>query len=260
MASAADAAGPRAVVGTLNGTVERKTGATWTQLRVGDALAETDVVRTAAGASAQLVFDSATVEISDRSQLTVTEITQTLSQIDLSEGRVVADVVPSADGAFRIAGLNRDAVVEARDGRFAVLESGKGELTVAAERGSVRFSARGAEVVVNAGQQSTAGVARSPSAPTAIPPSLFLKVAVPGDGRARVSSVVGETRPGAVVSINGARHATDPQGKFRVPIELVEGNNQIVVEVDDVSGRHEQRVVRKRIDTSGPAVGTQVTW
>jgi hypothetical protein len=259
----ADAAMLRTVIVGVTGNVERRSGDTWVAVAIGDSLDAKDAIRTKEGAKARIDVGSKIVELDDRTEITVNEISTTVSSIVLAEGRVSANSAASSGEAarvIRIATRDSDAVAEATDGKFAVLAQGNGHVTVAAETGTVKVTAHGASVDVHAGEQSTVIAGTAPAPPTKIPSSLFLKVSAANAGPDRVEALRGETTPGAIVSINGVRTLAADTGAFETRVPLKQGANLIVVSVEDATGRREQKVIKRSIDAKGPRLDTQVEW
>ncbi len=243
----------------VSGRVEKRAGAQWIELAVGDRLTAQDTIRTAAGASATLDI-GALVEVDDLTELTVGEISASLAQVALTEGRISANAGEAGGARIRISTRDTDAVAETDQGRFDVLSSGHGQVTVAATEGDVRLTARNTTVVVSAGKLSTVQAGAAPSAPREIPPSLFLKVSAAAQARDR-AALRGETTPGAIVSINGVRAVTDDRGAFTAEAPLHAGANTIIVSVEDATGRRERKVIHRHVgSTSPPRLETQVEW
>jgi len=251
------AAPPVSSVTKVAGRVEKRAGAQWVELRVGDALTAQNTIRTAAGASATLDV-GALVEVDDLTELTVGEISASLAQVALTEGRVTASA--TGDTTIRISTRDTDAVAEASRGRFDVLSSGHGQATVAATEGDVKVTAKNTTVVIPAGKLSIVAAGEAPTAPSAIPTSLFLKVSAAAQARDR-AALRGETTPGAVVSINGVRAAADAHGVFTGEVPLRNGANTIIVSVEDATGRREQKVIQRNVaNVRPPRLETQVDW
>jgi hypothetical protein len=245
----------RTRVTAVTGKVERRASSGWATLKVGDELTARDTIRTGDGASATLDA-GVVVEVADRTELTVGEITASLSELALAEGRITANA-GSGGPTVRISTRNSDAIAQADTGRFDVLSTGAGDMTVAAREGTVRVTGNRKSVDVTAGQQSTVIAGRAPTAPSAIPPSLFLKVAA--NHNRGVSNVRGEAPPGAVVSINGVRTAVVPgDGRFAADVPIEKGETKIIVHVEDVLGRTERKILARRIGT--PKLETEVEW
>jgi len=249
----------RTVVVDLHGTVEKQVGERWVAIGAGDRLLEQDTIRTGDGASAHLQTGDQLVELGDRSEVTVGEISASVADYMLAEGRVTA-TTGERGRAIRIETRGTDAVAESASGRFDVASTGAGQVAVAAEHGDVQVSAHGTRVAVHAGEQTVVAAGATPAAPSKIPPSLFLKVSAAGGGRDPVAALHGETAPGAVVSINGTRTMADDRGGFTSHVALAAGDNVIVVSVEDATGRATQKVIKRSLDRSGPKVSTEVDW
>ncbi len=258
-APVAATAPPAAIVIDVDGNVERRAGADWTPVVSGDRLSLQDTIRTADGAHAHIEVGGTAVELADRSEITVVDISLSVSQISLDEGRVSANAGEPGGPRIRIEARGAGAVAEADTGRFDVISSGEGHAAIAAETGEVKVTAHGADVEVHAGEQAFVHDGAAPSAPIKIPASLFLKVGI-ASGTAHTAVLRGETTPGAVVNIDGVPSGADAQGHFSSTVAMREGANTIVVFVEDASGRRERKVIRRSLDTRGPDVKTEVTW
>ena len=167
------------------------------------------------------------------------------------------------NGRLRVEVRGTDAAAEATRGRFAMLAGGSGEVDVATEEGSVRVSAQSKTVEVAAGQHSIVRPQRAPTQPEPIPPSLYLKLRSPDAvaQRSRRTTVRGQTTPGAVVRVNGVRAETGESGDFAATVPLEEGRNDLVVAVQDVTGRRvERKLPTITVDTSAPEVRGEVSW
>lgn len=255
----AAAAVARTTVRSVSGVAERRVGDTWIALKIGDELGINDEIRTQEGAATELDLGGDTVvTIGAASNLTLREVSESVSNVLLGSGRVSADV-PAGSSRVRIETRGGAAFVESDEGAFSAIASGRGDVTVATTRGAARLTSNGAAVMVASGEQSTARIGSAPSVPTPIPASLFLKVK-PLSGDEKETVVRGETAPGAVVSVNGVRLPTDEAGKFDTRLAAVDGERMIVVFVEDAAGRREERVLRRTVNTRPPPVKTEVTW
>ena len=242
----------------VEGRVEKHVGDRWVPLVAHDPLTAQDTIRTSDGARARIQSGDTTVELGDRSEITVGEISTQLSEYLLGEGRVSAQA-GGAGTTIRILTRGTDAVAEAGAGRFDVLEADPGHVAVASEQGTVTVTARGRAVDVHPGEQTVVLAGSAPSAPAKVPPSLFLKVgAMTTHGH--VAALHGETAPGALVMIGGARIAPDAQGTFAADVPLNDGENVIVVLVEDAMGRTQRKVVKHVVDAKGPEVNAKVEW
>jgi hypothetical protein len=246
-----------AVMIDVKGRVEKRAGSVWVVLDAAEHLTVQDTIRTASDAEATIDIGGATVLIAANTEITVGEITSSVSQLSLTEGRIKTNAGQPGGPTIRIS--TRDAIAEADAGTFDVLSTGNGAVTVAAEDSHVKLTAHGASVDIPAGRQSTVVTGAVPSAPTRIPASLFLKVSVAGAARS-TAALRGETQPGVVLSINGIRAETDADGRFTADVPLRKGDNVIVVSVIDALGRREQRLIKKSIGMTAPRLETEVQW
>ena len=243
---------------TVTGRVEKRAGAGWVGLRDGDQLTALDTIRTAEGARATLDL-GALVEVDDRTELTVGEISESLSEVALTEGHVSANAGATGGPIIRISTRDVGAIAETDVGRFDVLSSGTGQVTVAAGEGDVKVTAHGTTVSVPAGNLSTIRTGEAPTAPREIPTSLFLKVSAAVDAR-DPDAIRGQTTPGAVVSIGGVRATAAADGQFTGRAALRPGTNTIIVLVEDATGRRARKVLSRRIPSTKPRLDTQVEW
>ena len=256
-------AGGRVVVTAVAGTVERRNpDGSWVALEQGAELSLDDVIRTSEDGTARLdLGDAATVAVAEATEFTVAEVSASLSRVRLEDGRVTAKVYGQTGSRLKVEVKGSDAVAESGRGEFSVLSDGAGQVAVAAKEGTVALSAAGKTVEVGAGQQSVVAKGSGPSAPEKIPPSLFLKVRGGGKvQRARETTIRGTTRRGAIVSINGVRAPVGDDGGFETRVALREGENQVRVEVVDVSGRRQEKSVGVTVDSKPPDVSGEVDW
>jgi hypothetical protein len=259
----AAAAKPRGIkVTSVSGAVELKRA---TQppapLHVGDELGSDDVVRTEEGSAGLDVGGVAEVQVAPRTQVAVGELSEQLKRVKLRDGRVSA-VVHSSGGGFEVEAQDGQAVARALKGEFAVQASGA-HVAVATKSGEVTLAAHGRSVQIGAGQISVVDAQAPPSAPSEIPPSLYVKLTSshPPEQRARDTLVKGTTTPGAVISVGGVRTVADAAGGFTAKVALREGANDLVIESEDVLGRKQRAPVpRIVVDTRQPDVKSKVKW
>ncbi len=253
---------PSVVVTSVEGTVERRTGEhTWEPIAAGAALSPDDVLRTGDDGAVAIAVGDAEVRMDPNTQIAVPAITETVAGVRLGQGRIAANVPGDSGRVFGVNVDGSDAVAETSSGEFAVLTSGDGEAIVAATRGTVRVTAKQKTVEVTAGELSVVERGAPPSAPKAIPSSLFLKVKRPGKKqRSKKYTVRGKTAPGAVIRVNGVPVRVDASGAFSEVIALEEGKNDVAIESRDVGGRREKQRVEVVVDSTGPRVGGDVKW
>lgn len=266
-AGAAEPMSRKARVVAVSGLVTtRGTGADgeWKELKAGDELDPDMSVRTGRGAEAKLqVGNGVEVRLSPRSEFSIREITEGVSRVRLEQGRVSASVDENGKQVLKVEAQGSDAVVESSGGRFGMVTDGKGQVAVATETGKVKLSAKGKTVDVEAGQQSTVSLGSAPSAPTAVPKSLFLKVVDPvkRTTNRRQTVVRGQTEPGTLVRVEGELAQVDAKGRFKVPVALKDGVNRIDVEVEDARGRTKAYSMPDVVvDRKKPEIEAEMEW
>jgi hypothetical protein len=255
----------RIVIVEVEGKVERSlAGIDWIKVVKGDALQPEEAIRT--DENGRLVLDvgqAATVDIGPQSKFSVREIKNSIARVELDEGRLGAVVHGEGNSRLRVETRGSEAIAESAGGDFAVLASGRGQMSVATRAGTVRLSVKDKSVVVSAGEQSTAKNGLAPSAPQAIPGSLFLKVNRPSTlvQREKQAAISGTSIPGAVISVNGVRVETDERGEFTALVPLAEGKNELRVEALDVLGHLKSTALPSITVKSQIAdVQTKMTW
>ncbi len=250
----------------VEGVVERRRGnqPQYQPIAAGDTLLEEDSLRTAGGGSAELeIGRGARVEVAERSEFRVAELSDGLSQVRLEGGRIRARVQGGGASSLRVEVKDSDAVVETASGEFAMLRGNDAQLTVATDEGEVNVTAKQTRVRVGKGEQSVVVVGEPPSIPSRIPPSLFLKISRGAPRRLSKPSATigGETAPGAIVQVNGKAVRVGADGKFSADVSLVEGRNELVVSAEDVAGRREAQTLNPvTVDTTAPEIKGRVVW
>ncbi len=240
----------------VSGTVEVRRGAgEWRPVKAGEALRPSDSVRTLHGSYAVVINGEAVeVRMDAGTELTIEELTHSLSRFLLRKGRTTTRVRPGARQTVEVTAAGSDAVARTEGGTFAMSNNGAGTVAVATREGEVTFLGRGKVVIVRAGQQSIVLPGRGPSDPTPIPSSLLLKVSWPA--RSTVSKrqlvVSGQTEPGAHVDVAGEFVLTDEHGRFSRPVSLQEGRNTMQVQALSVGGLHQQEQHDLTVDTRPP--------
>lgn len=245
-----------------NGTVERRVGDDdlWQPVEVGEELAIDDVIRTGADGALVLAVGAAEVRLDPDSTIGVAQLERAVTRLRIDDGRVAA-VVPPGGGGLGIAVGEGGAVAETDEGEFSVLSTGDGGATVASTAGEVKVTSAGKTVAVPAGRQTRVAKGAAPTAPRAIPTSLFLKVKSSRKVLQKTTySVRGETSPGAVISVNGVKVQVDENGEFVSVVTLREGKNEVTVRGRDATGRTQRSTVGLVVDTKGPRVGGDVQW
>jgi hypothetical protein len=264
--AASRSASVRASVTSAEGFVEVKDRASgqWRKLTVGDALDDDDSVRTGRNGEARLrLSDGIEVRLSPRSEFTIRELTAGASRVRLEVGHVSAAVDATRNQVLRVEASGSDAVAETRGGEFGMVTDGAGQVAVATKTGAVNLTARGKTVEVLAGNASTVINGAEPSAPSAMPASLLLKVADPVRRTTNVSSTVieGTTIPGALVHAQEKTVVADKAGRFKVPVRLDDGANKIGITVVDALGRQKDVTLPEIVvDRKKPEIDAQMNW
>ncbi|HET8933695.1 MAG TPA: FecR domain-containing protein, partial [Polyangiales bacterium] len=245
-------------VRTVEGHVERRgaEGEQWQPLAPNASVSEADSVRTDEGARAVLSAGEGgmEIELAEQSELAMKEIKHDQARVVVERGRLSAAMGKGAT-KLSVGARDNDAVVEAKQGAFAVLRDGDGQVAVAVTEGDVAVTAQQTRVQVGAGEQSIVAKNQPPAKPTRIPTSLFLKVSRSGPARVNQHSteLAGVTSPGAAVFVNGTPVTTDATGAFKAKVALQEGKNQLQVTVRDAMGRNRQeQLADVTVDTQPP--------
>jgi hypothetical protein len=233
-------------VTAVRGTVEYAdvAGGNWKPLLPGIEVAVDDSLRTADGASAELrVGERSTIEVAERSELTVREITRSVHRFKLTRGRLSADYAADGTRVLRVEGTD-GAIVETRQGRVGVMRN-ESAVAVAAKSGSATLRSAGKTVKVGPGRQAVAPTDQPPKSARPIPIHVLLRVAhhkrpLPGD---RTALVRGTTAPGTRVRVNGIAADIGTDGAFEARIPVRVGRNRVVAVVEDALGRSERKVL-----------------
>ncbi len=242
----------------VEGQVEiRRADGTWAPAQKGEKLRTSDSVRTQDGSYAVLVGgDRYEVKMEPGTEISVDELTDSISKILLSTGMATARVNGAARHSFEVRAKGSDAVAKTSAGAFSISNNGEGTVAVGTREGEVELFGQGKVVIVRAGQQSVVRPGQEPSAPAPIPSSLLLKVQWPAKLATRRQVIVsGEAEPGARVEVAGKVVVVDQQGRFRQPLKLSEGKNQLTVRALSVGGLSAEDGREVRLDTTAPSIG-----
>jgi hypothetical protein len=249
----------------VEGHVERRgaNGEQWQPLAPNASVSEQDSVRTDEGASAVLSGESGMeIEIAEQSELAMLALKGDQAKVVVERGRLSAAMGTGAT-KLSVSARDNDAWVEAKQGAFAVLRDGDGQLAVAVTEGDVAVTAQQTRVQVAAGEQSIVPRNQPPEKPTRIPTSLFLKVSRSGPSRVNqhTTELSGLTSPGAAVFVNGAAVTTDATGAFTAKVSLQEGKNELHVAVRDAMGRsRKEQLADVTVDTQPPKLKGKTVW
>jgi hypothetical protein len=265
---AAAAAVPNALLSQARGTVQIRKGtdekAPWVDVAAGTVLSADDSLRAGRNAEATITMgDGVEVRLSPRSELRVRELSEAVARVRLDEGHVTATVDNGKNRVLRVQTKGGDAEAESRGGTFGVVTDGRGQLAVATTTGTVKLSAHGETVDVAAGQASTVTAGSAPTAPAEVASSLFLKIGALAATQTNQTSttVMGTTTPGALVRSGDQVTTADSRGRFAMRVPLRDGKNDLAVEVQDASGRREdKRLPPVVVDRVKPKIDAAVQW
>ncbi len=253
---------------SLEGRVLVRHGAKgpFTPASAGTLLGPDDTIRTAPGASVDLVAGDHRVHLVPGTDVQVKELTADLSRFLLGTGMVTAKAAPGAKGQGRELQVDvkgTDVAARARHGAFTMSSNGKGTVKVASRSGEVHVAARGKEVVLRGREETLVRPGQAPGPPRPAATSLLLHVRWP-PRRAlnhREITVAGRTDAGALVFVAGRPVRVDASGRFHARVRLEEGANRVDVAARDVAGNRggarsphlvvDTRGAKARFDTQG---------
>ena len=244
----------------IQGTVEvrhhHEADAAWKPAQPGEALHPKDSVRTADGSYAVLIGGEAVqVRMEPGTEISVAELTATLSRLKLENGMTTARVRGGGNHTLEIEAVGSGAVARTEAGTFAMSNDGKGTVGVGTREGEVTLLGQGRVVIVRAGQQSIVRPGQAPSDPTPVPTSLLLKVNWPAKAsklKKREVLVTGTTEPGARVELAGKTITPDADGRFSHTVPLQEGRNPVTVRALSVGGLRQEENRELKVDTRAP--------
>lgn len=245
-------------LGEQEGRVEvRNPDGTWREAIAGEALPAATRIRTGDDGRAVLGSgDRYEVQLESGTEVSVEELTSSISRLLLERGMATADV-QGGRHVFEVSTRGSDAVARTRAGRFTVSNDTQGTVAVAATRGEVELSGGGKLVVVRAGQQSLILRGEGPTEPAPIPESLLLKVQWPKarELTRRRLVIAGRAEPGSQVQVDGIPLQVGADGTFRREVQLREGDNKVQVRARGVGGGQVESTHEVRVDTTPPKVG-----
>jgi len=239
----------------IRGTVEvRRGGGPWRTASVGEALHPSDAVRTREGAYAVIIGgEDVEVRMEAGTEISVEELTDSLSRILLGSGMTTARLKIGAGQTLEMKAAGSDAVARTEGGTFTMSNNGAGTVALATLVGEVAFSGQRKVVIVRAGQQSVIRPGRGPTEPTPIPTSLLLKVNWPARPQRRIV-LSGQTDVGNLVDVGGRIIPTDEQGRFSHLMPLEEGANSVQIRAVSVGGLRQEAKRDLTLDTTPPPV------
>jgi len=247
-------AGPVAVeLSSAQGEVQvrRSSSGPWGPAQLPISLGFDDSVRTGAGGAATLkVGREGTIELRERTEVSVRQLLANRARFRLERGRIGA--TPGGT-SVAIESSGSSAVAEATTGSFAVFNDGRGLVAVVADAGEVKLTTNGGDTMLAAGQGARV-VGDSAPAPEAVPRSVLLKVAWPEEKVTRALNVTlrGEADPGAVVAVNGVKTRIEADGHFETEVPLAPGTNHVSITTTDRFGRTATAEETVRVERRAP--------
>ncbi len=247
-------AGPVAVeLSSAQGEVQvrRSSSGPWGPAQLPISLGFDDSVRTGAGGAATLkVGREGTIELRERTEVSVRQLLANRARFRLERGRIGA--TPGGT-SVAIESSGSSAVAEATTGSFAVFNDGRGLVAVVADAGEVKLTTNGGDTMLAAGQGARV-VGDSAPAPEAVPRSVLLKVAWPEEKVTRALNVTlrGEADPGAVVAVNGVKTRIEADGHFETDVPLAPGTNHVSITTTDRFGRTASAEETVRVERRAP--------
>jgi hypothetical protein len=249
----------------VTGAVEvRRNGGAWEVAKPGVPLHSSDAVRTKDGSYAVLIIGGEAVEVQmdPGTEVSVQQLTSSLSRIKLESGMATAIVRPGKRHTLEVKAAGSDAVAKTSEGTFTMSNNGAGTVAVGTREGEVSFLGNGKVVIVRAGQQSVIRPGGAgPSEPTQIPSSLLRKVQWPsGRQKKREITVQGEAEPGSRLELAGESFSPTQDGKFTRTVALKEGENEVKLKVSSVGGNREEASQKFLVDTQPPKLKVKMPW
>ncbi|MDY7232584.1 FecR domain-containing protein [Hyalangium rubrum] len=245
-------------ISEVSGTVEvRRKDGTWQKVEKGVTLRATDAVRTRDGSYAVLIGgESVLVRMDSGTEVTVEQLSDSLSRIMLASGMATTTVRPGSRHTFEVKAANSDAVARATEGTFTMSNDGEGTVAVGSREGQVEFVGNGKVVIVRAGQQSVVRPgSNGPSEPTPVPASLLRKVQWPaGRQNKREIVVQGQAEPGIRLEVGGETFSPSKDGSFTRTVALKEGENEVKIRAVSVGGSQQEDSQKFSVDTRPPVI------
>lgn len=252
-----------ATVVEVEGVLERRVGeGGWVPVGPGERLQAEDAIRTPAGGQAVLAIgDASRIDVTERTELSVREITAAVQRLRLARGRITLDHQVDGARVLVVESERGDAVARTNGARFSILSTGAA-LSVATETGVVRLESGGAKVDVAAGQQSIALRGAPPSRVAPIPVDVLLRVGAAAAPRDPLLCAViqGRVEAGSEVLVEGKPVEVAPDGRFEARVPRARGKLQVRVVTRDVAGRIAQRTVPCAAPPGAEVTDFAVRW
>ncbi|HXU83932.1 MAG TPA: hypothetical protein VN914_21200, partial [Polyangia bacterium] len=243
-------------VASIEGPVEALHNGQWYVVQAGDLLPQQDILRTNKGAKVLLRRGGAEIEILEDVDVRLDQLAQDRPLLAmLRGGHLMASVeAPNETVEISAGGTRSQNKGPAR----WVLQQGPGGVILGTVKGEVLFGAKGKQVNVKAGQESTARPGEQPTDPETIPEELLLSVMWPElEGSQAQVPVGGKVRPSTRVKVNGADAPVRADGRFVSSVPLGVGQNKVEVEAQDILGH--KKAVSKTLHRTPPTPTLETT-
>jgi hypothetical protein len=243
-------------VASIQGAVEALHNGQWYVVQAGDLLPMQDIIRTNKGSNALLRRGGAEIEVREDVDVRLDQLAKNTASFGLLRG---SSVVTSVEDPSQTVEITANGASARNQGPSRwVVQQGASGVTVGTAKGEVVFSARGKQVMVRAGQESTAKPDEEPSQPETIPEDLLLSVMWPEIDHAQPQAqIAGKTRPSSRVKVNGVEAPVHADGRFATSVPLGVGPNKVEVQAEDILGN--KKAVNKTIRRPPPSPSLETT-
>ncbi len=231
--------------------------------RLGETLASQDTLQTGVGGRVVVgIGGDGRLDIGPQTEVQITSVDGDDVEVELFGGRMSARVMPDSR-AVRIARDARAIIVT--DAELDVAVDADGDLFVQVERGAASVEGILGAFEVSAGQRLATRDGRVAEIGP-VPTSLLLEVQWPAGTRVRRAAfrVQGTTRSAIPIDLSGGATSmtveADQDGNFSAELELVEGENTLIITAQDPLGETttSERIIR--LDSTGPAFSGDVEY
>jgi len=249
---------------SMTGVAERSnaTDGNWIPVEKGNKLQADDAIRTKEEASVILAADDESkIELEEKSELSVTEISETVHKVDVASGKIDVNYGKSKDRTLKISSAGEDVIASTKAGKF-IFQKTKNTVTVATKEGDVAFKAHEKEITVSEGMFSQVVEGDGPLPVKPIPLAVMLRVANPKKAvqEAAITTITGVTDIGASVSVNNVKAKVNKNGKFKVVVPLKLGKNNLKVVANTPWGHAKKQLSPITVTNNTKVDSADVRW
>jgi hypothetical protein len=238
-------------VASIEGAVEALHNGQWYVVQAGDLLPLQDIIRTNKGSNALLRRGGAEIEVREDVDVRLDQLAKNTASFGLLRG---TSVTTNVEDPTQTVEITAGGTTSRNKGpaRWVVQQGAGGRVTLGTAKGEVTFAAKGKQVDVKAGQESTALPGEEPSEPESIPEELLLSVMWPEIDHAQPQAqIAGKTRPSSRVRVNGVEAPVHADGRFQASVPLSVGQNKVEVQAEDLLGK--KKAVSKTLRRPPPS-------